>query len=47
MEKVGKAGYFEKEKKENKKGEEAFFKQGEKPEVRISGWGRKTPRSGS
>lgn len=34
MEKVSKAGYFEKEKKEQKKGEEAFFKQGEKPEVR-------------
>ncbi len=33
MEKVAKAGYFEKEKKEQQKGEEAFFKQGEKPEV--------------
>ena len=35
MEKVGKTGYFEKEKKEQQKGEEAFFKQGEKPEVSL------------
>lgn len=35
MEKVAKAGYFEKEKKEHQKGEEAFFKQGEKPEVGL------------
>lgn len=35
MEKVGKAGYFEKEKKEQQKGEDAFFKQGEKPEVSL------------
>jgi hypothetical protein len=35
VEKVAKAGYFEKEKKEQQKGEEAFFKQGEKPEVGL------------
>ncbi len=44
MEKVGKAGYFEKEKKQDKKGEEAFFKQGEKPEVRTPQ--REAPRLG-
>ena len=33
VEKVGKEGYFAREKKEDNKGEEAFFKQGEKPEV--------------
>ena len=37
MEKVGKEGYFTKEKKSEDKGEEAFFKQGEKPEVSLSG----------
>lgn len=34
MEKVGQEGYFTREKKQEKSGEEAFFKQGEKPEVR-------------
>lgn len=35
VEKVAKDGYFAREKgKEGKKGEEEFFKQGEKPEVR-------------
>lgn len=33
VEKVGGEGYFSREKKQDKKGEEAFFKQGEKPEV--------------
>lgn len=33
VEKVGGEGYFTREKKQDKKGEEAFFKQGEKPEV--------------
>ena len=33
VEKVGAEGYFTREKKEDKSGEEAFFKQGEKPEV--------------
>lgn len=33
VEKVGKEGYFTREKKHDKSGEEAFFKQGEKPEV--------------
>ena len=33
VEKVSEAGYFSKEKKGEKKGEDAFFKQGEKPEV--------------
>lgn len=33
VEKVGKEGYFAREKKSEKGGEEAFFKQGEKPEV--------------
>lgn len=33
VEKVGKEGYFAREKKSEKAGEEAFFKQGEKPEV--------------
>jgi ribosomal protein L14E/L6E/L27E len=33
VEKVGKDGYFTAEKKKEKAGEEAFFKQGEKPEV--------------
>ncbi|MCJ1422170.1 hypothetical protein MMC29_000049 [Sticta canariensis] len=32
VEKVGKEGYFTREKKQDKSGEEAFFKQGEKPE---------------
>ena len=36
VEKVGKEGYFTREKKQDKSGEEAFFKQGEKPEVRPS-----------
>ena len=33
VEKVAEEGYFAREKKQDKKGEEAFFKQGEKPEV--------------
>ena len=33
VEKVSKDGYFTSEKKKEKGGEEAFFKQGEKPEV--------------
>ena len=33
VEKVSEDGYFSKEKKGEKKGEDAFFKQGEKPEV--------------
>lgn len=33
LEKVSEADYFTKEKKAEKKTEEAFFKQGEKPEV--------------
>ena len=33
VEKVSEEGYFTKEKSKEKKGEEAFFKQGEKPEV--------------
>jgi len=33
VEKVGKEGYFAREKKTEKAGEETFFKQGEKPEV--------------
>ena len=36
VEKVGADGYFSREKsKSGKKGEEEFFKQGEKPEVRV------------
>ena len=35
IEKVSAPGYFTKEKKNEKKTEEAFFKQGEKPEVRY------------
>ena len=35
VEKVSEEGYFTKDKKKNKSGEEAFFKQGEKPEVRV------------
>lgn len=34
VERVGEEGYFTREKKQDKSGEEAFFKQGEKPEVR-------------
>lgn len=34
VEKAGAEGYFTREKKQDKNGEEAFFKQGEKPEVR-------------
>jgi large subunit ribosomal protein L6e len=34
VEKVSAPGYFTKEKKAEKKTEEAFFQQGEKPEVR-------------
>lgn len=34
LEKVSEPSYFTREKAEQKKGEEAFFKQGEKPEVR-------------
>ena len=33
VEKAGETGYFTREKKDSKVGEEAFFKQGEKPEV--------------
>jgi large subunit ribosomal protein L6e len=33
LEKVSDKAYFTKDKAEKKKGEEAFFKQGEKPEV--------------
>lgn len=33
LEKVSEDGYFTKDKKSKKTGEEAFFKQGEKPEV--------------
>lgn len=33
VEKVGVEGYFSREKKADKKGEEQFFAQGEKPEV--------------
>lgn len=33
IEKVAEDGYFTREKKQDKGGEEAFFKQGEKPEV--------------
>ena len=33
LKKVGGEGYFTREKKSKKQGEEAFFKQGEKPEV--------------
>lgn len=36
VEKVGKEGYFTREKKQEKSGEEAFFKQGEKPEVGLA-----------
>lgn len=35
IEKVGKEGYFTREKKQENSGEEAFFKQGEKPEVGV------------
>ena len=35
LEKVATPDYFTKEKKAEKKSEEAFFKQGEKPEVRL------------
>ena len=37
IDKVSKDGYFTAEKKKEKTGEEAFFKQGEKPEVRSEG----------
>ena len=33
MDKVGEEGYFTRDKAENKKGEDQFFAQGEKPEV--------------
>lgn len=36
VEKVGGEGYFSREKTTTKANEEAFFKQGEKPEVSIS-----------
>ncbi len=36
VEKVGEEGYFTRDKAENKKGEEQFFAQGEKPEVSES-----------
>jgi large subunit ribosomal protein L6e len=39
VEKVSAPGYFTKEKKNEKKTEEAFFQQGEKPEVRFPGAG--------
>ena len=39
MEKVGEEGYFTRDKAENKKGEEQFFAQGEKPEVSESSAG--------
>lgn len=35
LEKISAADYFTKEKKAEKKSEEAFFKQGEKPQVRF------------
>lgn len=35
LEKISAPDYFTKEKKAEKKTEEAFFKQGEKPEVRF------------
>lgn len=35
IEKVSSEGYFSYEKKEKKAGEEAFFKQGQKPEVSV------------
>lgn len=38
LEKVSQPDYFTKEKKEQKKTEEAFFKQGEKPEVSLLFW---------
>lgn len=38
VEKAGKDGYFTAEKKKEKAGEEAFFKQGEKPEVGFARW---------
>ena len=34
--KVGEEGYFTRDKTENKKGEDQFFAQGEKPEVNES-----------
>ena len=41
VEKCGEDGYFTKDKKSEKsKSEEAFFKQGEKPEVRLNCLGR-------
>ena len=36
LEKVSEEGYFTRDKKEDKAGEEAFFKQGEKPEVGLA-----------
>lgn len=36
LEKIGGESYFTREKKSGKKGEEEFFKQGEKPEVRLT-----------
>ena len=36
VEKVGEEGYFTRDKAENKKGEDQFFAQGEKPEVNES-----------
>lgn len=38
VEKVAEEGYFTREKNQDKSGEEAFFKQGEKPEVRVWVW---------
>jgi len=40
LEKVSDKSYFTKDKSEKKKGEEAFFKQGEKPEKKQLGEGR-------
>jgi large subunit ribosomal protein L6e len=36
IDEVSQSKYFEADKTQNKAGEEAFFKQGEKPQVRIS-----------
>ena len=40
LEKVSEDGYFTKDKKSKKTGEEAFFKQGEKPEVSCQPFSR-------
>ena len=36
VEKVGEEGYFTRDKAENKKGEDQFFRQGEMPKVGLS-----------